>query len=925
MQAIGTRRVLLTVLMIVLAGSRPTAAEPPAGQAAYLEGLDAIENKNWSGAAKAFGQAIDADEENADYYLARGIAAMLADDMKQANADLDRSYRLNKSNETTQRWYAAQLRMIDKAEIAQRVRSPADYRGTIQEAAEQFHQAVRWEHKPQVELQALRERFEGFAVRFAKETKAAHPDLANAVLTRAKASFAAGQFDQTLKDLGPLMQANPLDVGFLHMHAVCVRNKGNVSAAREEFTRVLSESSAYAAGYSERAIAEAMLGNLQRAKADLALAQRYDPADAKLMQPQIEKELGAYKIDPATELPQAQWMALRDAALAGQSVDQLVPLARQMEKSTNAHRLRWDEGYQDKLRQLQDAVRQNPKDIKALLAIGEYRYRESTMMGEQIGPGGPYRTFRYSENSQSGREVADADAYFDDVLHIDANNVMAMTWKAAVQLEHGNWNDGAAWIDKAMAIRTDVPELLELLTRVLDSAASAKQYQAQDLRSVKSWTTYGIYYDTIWTHYPSQSELAAADDAERRANELWARAEQSLRAAVAARAGTPDGFYYAGLLENRAGNAAAAVTDFEQAVKGEYSRRNVDALVHAYARAGRETDAVVTKTSFTLTRHTTATGHIAAAWTHIVNTAYKKARLSLESAAAIDPADSRIPAYYACIATLNGKPEEAVRWYNMALAMEEAHAGLKGRSLLGGSATLFGDDVCLALLMNLRASIRSADLKRPDDQLAYLQRNLSLEPRLAPVAWAHANAFAVLPNQNDPKANVPRTVTNLMAWTHVLAGYCLLAQNKTDEAQKQFDIVWNARRTGELFEIQQLACGGATRLKWAKEDPDPGARSQWRERAALHEGLSREEVDRVNQIRMSHHDPYKDPHSLEKIQAETMPLYKYRWEPAIPGGYDPKQNPNYIGTDDHGPDDAPHGDRPLPPYNRNSRSDDQAR
>jgi tetratricopeptide (TPR) repeat protein len=925
MQVIHARRILFILLTFLLAARSDILAAPPLsapspGQAAYIEGLDALENKKWSDAAKAFAKAIDADEENADYYLARGVAYMLADDLKSANADLDRSYRLNKSNITTQRWYAAQLRMTDQAQVAQHVRSPSDYRGTIQEAAEQYHQGIRWEHKPQTEIQALRDRFDGFAVQFAKDAKAAHPDLANAVLDRAKASFAAGNYDQTLKDLVPLMQANPLDYFLLHMHAVCVRNKGNLSSAREEFTRVLSEWNAYAPAYSERAICEAMLGNLVRAKADFALAKQYDPADAKLMQAQVDKELGSYKVDPATQSPQAQWTALRDAALSGQPIEQLVPLAIPMEKSMNAHRLRWDEGYQEKYRQLQDAVRANPKDVKSLLAVGEFRYRESTQMGEQIGPGGPYRTFRDSANNQSTREISDADAYFDDALKIDANNVMAMTWKAAVQLEHGNWNDGAAWIDKALAIRSDVPELLELLTRVLDSSASAKEYQAQDLRSTKTWTTYGIYYDTIWTHYPTQGELAAADDAERKANALWARAEQSLRTAVAARAGTPDGFYYGGLLENRAGNIAAAVKNFEFAVKGDYSRRNVDALVHAYAKAGWQTDAVVAKFNFTQTRQTTDTGHIAAAWTHIANTAYKKARLSLESAAAIDPADTRIPAYYAAIATINNKPEEALHYYNMALAMEEAHATLKGRSLLGGNATVFGEDVCLCLLLNLRAALRCGDLNRPDEQLACLQRNLSIEPRLAPVAFTQTDPFAVLPNQNDPKANIPRTVNNLMAWSHVLAGYALLSQHKTDEAQRQFDLVWNARRTGELFEVQQLACGGAMRLKWAREDPDRSARSNWLTRAALHEGLSRQEVDRVSKILTAHQDPNRDPRQFMTIQTETLALNKYRWEPSIAGGYDPKQNPNYIGTDDRGPDDAPRPDRPLPANDRNNRN-----
>ena len=59
---------------------------------------------------------------------------------------------------------------------------------------------------------------------------------------------------------------------------------------------------------------------------------------------------------------------------------------------------------------------------------------------------------------------------FDRVLAIDEKNAYALTWKAALQLEYGNWNTGQQLVQQAMAIRQDIPELLELLSRVLDSA-----------------------------------------------------------------------------------------------------------------------------------------------------------------------------------------------------------------------------------------------------------------------------------------------------------------------------------------------------------------------------------------------------------------------------------------------------------------------
>ena len=64
---------------------------PPAGSESYLEGLDAMEAKRWSDAVAALSKAVEADDEQARYHTARGIAEMLAGDTKAAKDDLDRA------------------------------------------------------------------------------------------------------------------------------------------------------------------------------------------------------------------------------------------------------------------------------------------------------------------------------------------------------------------------------------------------------------------------------------------------------------------------------------------------------------------------------------------------------------------------------------------------------------------------------------------------------------------------------------------------------------------------------------------------------------------------------------------------------------------------------------------------------------------
>lgn len=894
-------------IIISCVGSFFVRAEnaPPAGSEPYLEGLDSMEAKRWTDAVAALSKAVEADDERAGYHTARGIAAMLAGDTKAAKEDLDRALRLDRNDEATQRWAAGLYRMMGDADTAARIRSPSDYRG-IQEAAENVGRGPR--HLiPLAQANQAKVQLEGFAIQYANDAKASHPELTQILAVRMKRNFDAGRFDDALRDLPAIQRAYPLDPVVLYYHACCLRAIGDLTTAREEFTRVLTAKTDYAAAYSERALVNLRLGNLVRARSDMQRCARYGPNDANVMRPEFEKELAACKSDPSGADLSVLYANLIRAAENGQSSEQLAPLADALLQAGNAHRKRWDELYQDRLCALEDAVRQKPNDVPRMMALGEFLYRESDPGGETEGPGGRYIPFRYNDSEQSNREITRADQIFDQVLALDPQNAMAMTWKAAIRLDNDNWPDGEAWVNKALAIRGDIPELLELLTRVLDSAASYKQYQATDLRTPKTWYTYGI--DVVWfhTHNPTDDELARADRLEQSANAMWTRAQASLVAAIRGKAGTADGFYFDGLLQLRGNDLEAAARDFEQAAKMEPgSKRNRDALAQTYRKLGRIDDAVKEKESFVLSRQTTAVTRLAQAWTEIDRTANRSARATLASAAQIDPVDSRIAAYEASVATIEKKPADAVKWYRVALALEQARAVQHGSSLEGKSRRLLdADDVSLALLMNLRAASRFGGMNQADRQLKQLQRNLALQPLLAPAAWLAASTGGVLPNLNDPHPAVPKRTDNLLAWSRVNAAYLLIAQGQTDEAASNFEMVWKWPRAGDLFEVQQLACAGSIRLKFAKSDPNPAARAQWLAGASTRRGLSDQECEEVNKVLMTGYDPYKDPTRLQRVQGQMMELYKYRDQTAVPGGYDARNNPNYIGTDDRGPDDAP--------------------
>lgn len=843
-------------------GDEPKVLVSPS-DLANIEGFDALKGRQWTKATQFFSVAIEANSNSASSHCGRAVASMMAGNTTAAAVDFDRANLLNPSDAITRKWYEALLRSLGQSASISRVirggpsgdKSDAHGTGTrpaiLADIVNQIRDETTRRSEPSpVRLAELRARVEQFAVEYA-ETALAQPEMYEALFKRMDANFIAGRYAETLNDLVPLMHGRPLDSHLLQVHAVCFRNAGKLLQAREEFTRVLTDWPDYSAAYSERAIVEARLGNLARAKADLAQAVKYDAVDAKEMTPLVEKEIGAYAIDPASESPAKLFAALRESAEAGHSLEQLLPAAVALEKCMNAHRLRWDEGYQDRLRELSDPVRAKPTDIHARLALGEFLFREADVLGERAGPWGAIRPFRFEGNGQSDRELDLADEQLDAVLAADPRNVMAMTWKAAIRINHDRWDEGESWVHKAFAIRSDVPQLLELLTRVLDATASAKNYQAGDLRTTKTWIEYGEIYDTHWTRQPSREELATANAMELLANHLWENAETDLTKAAQASTGTADGYYYIGLLNRRHGKNDQAIASFFIAASMDPSRRNTDALVRAFFQAKQFDEAVHARSKFNLTRETTATPYLSAAWVNIQNGAYDKARKFLDDAVAIDPCDSRIAAYTASIATRRGKTKEAFDWYNVALALEEAIANLDGVSLWHGTGPLTAEQAGRTLLIDLRASARAAELGRHEDEQACLQRNLEMESRLGSTDLATPAYSTVLPNPNDPKITKPKTPQSALAWTHLLIAYDLLAKGQNDQAAVHFQHVWDWPHAPGLYAAQQRAIAGVTRLQWAKQDPDPSLRRQWLASASLRRGLSREEIARLSQLNRS--------------------------------------------------------------------------
>ena len=368
--------------------------------------------------------------------------------------------------------------------------------------------------------------------------------------------------------------------------------------------------------------------------------------------------------------------------------------------------------------------------------------------------------------------------------------------------------------------------------------------------------------------------------------------EQSLTVAIDKMNGTADGFYYAGLLKDHQGDQAGALDSFQQAAKLDpNSSRNRKAVIGELFKVGKEDEAATQKEAWTLDHQTTATMRLAKVWGELDRTAYKSATTTLDSALTIDPSDPRIAGYRSAIEVGRGKSDAAARWLVVALALEQSRVKLGGIDLSpGAQGPVVPDAGGLTLLLNLHLAWRFHELGATDKELATLMRNVAMAPRFAPAALEISPPAAVLPTPSDPRSTKPRTISNLLAWSHVMAGYALVNLNKAADAEKEFNAVAGLLKRDTYADAQGLAYNEATRLYWAQHDPDRSRRKQWIANAKIMNRMDDDERNLAFQLM----DQAGRAAGLRMDQIQNQQGELYYWygaTPATPGGYDPRAIP----------------------------------
>ena len=791
------------------ADQRAAAAGPAdtgPGPRAYLEGLNKLAEANWPQAVAAFTQALEADEENPDYCTARGVAGVLNQQFDKAISDLKRSLRLRAGDWEAKLWLSAAYKMGgDPAKGAEYVVHGPSGRGRPEKADLDYSQFVimmsqsYWQalthgqyvdgktHKSMGTKDLAAAEFPRAGGMFAQRRQAAAPpQLAGVLLDRIKVNMQSRQYAAALKDLDSLLVSTPEDDALLLLHADAALALGDYSGSRTDYTHVLSDQPTWATAYLGRAQAAAHLADGDRAQADLAVARKLGAKDVDAIRQEVDRALaGIQTRNPAEARAQFE-MAARE----GPGGPKLAELALGVCQAVNAHRLRYDEIYQDRLRVLDEALRADPKNPDRLADLADFLFQESNAPFEQVEPRNWPFYYRYVPQAvakfgrtgeilpappvqRTAREVAQASKLLDEALAANPEHARALGLKGAILNSQGEFGQARTVLDKALAIKPDDSTLLRNRSVALQGTARADQLAAEALRNPNISTNHNADGSSVTTTvYPSAADLARAAALEREAKECHQKAVEDMAKTMKLTAGTAMGAYYQGLTDYAYHNVKQAQTDFQQAVKLDPKFRDAwEQLAKVDLELNLPEEWAAARAGAMSSIQTTAAPWLVVARDKILHTQFKTAREVLASARQLDPADARADVYQAVSDAANDKPAVALVQYRMAIALEEARALLHGRHLAqAGPLPIEPRDIGLALVLRNRAAAILLQQGQADEAFRLFQANLAFLSPLPPEKLATAVPQAVLPNSTMDPNTIPLNETYGSLKTRAQAG-----------------------------------------------------------------------------------------------------------------------------------------------------------
>ena len=621
------RYLLITSILATVSflGTVPLGlALPASGVAPYAEGLDALNEGRWPDALSAFSRALDQAGDDPDIVLARGVANTLAENFPRAQKDLDRAQRLGLKGREAQLWLWATEAMSGTILVPDHAlgggpRSlnsgrPAvvsipghmaqghddyttDYGSFIIYGLAMEYQKHRLPPDqggsgnpntlkgPQMR-QALLKAGQLFA-----ERNYRRPELASLNVSRAKHTSGGKTPDASMAHVERALAANPGDPDAHYQAGKAWLDAGRPASARHAFTTALALKSDYPEAYAGRATAAAQLGDEKRMAADLAVYQKGGWLSTRSARLAVEEQLGGNRVSGTTE---SLMKALRESARGGKPMEHLVAIASKLHRVMGGERCRYDELYQERLRVLDNAVRDNPKNPDTLVNLATYLIEEADNRGEHVEPRRELQPYRFQESRE--KELQRAIHIADQALALHAKHVGAMMQKALALTALKQYSQADKLADQAVGLAGNNPDALRLYAKFKAMRANQLSNEAWGLRQERCSSSShdenrsdGIYRVTTTTCYPpSQADLNRAAQLEAMAAELRRRAKSALETAAKVTKGTVDGYLILADLALWDGKAAEAQGYLEQAVKLDpKSLEAQDRLVQHYAQTGQ--------------------------------------------------------------------------------------------------------------------------------------------------------------------------------------------------------------------------------------------------------------------------------------------------------------------------------------------------
>lgn len=729
---------------------------------AYVEGLDALREGTFDVARTAFSRAIDRDSENVEYRIARGVTALFAEQPETAIKDLDRAMQLSERSKESRMWRAAADRMQAQffTEVYPQVTNDP-FESTVGDVCAfwgQTFRAVEPGYEPSAAEQAERRAKLGDLRRWFVSRKLEVGNAVEVLWARGRARCDRGEWAAAAADIEAAIARWPDDPTVLYYQAGVRLALGDLETARRAYTRVLTSDTTFVNAYLGRALAAARMGDATRANADVAVIAKLAPDVARNNEGAVAK-------------------ALRDARVPAVFA---------------AERRRYDETYQDGLREREQRVRERAQDANARADVAAWLYEHIDVPRERVEPRGEPRFLRTQTQEQQNAELARAEQCCDEALALDATCVKALVVKAALRVWTMRYSDAETLLKRALDQAPTDADVLQLLSQVMDVAAAQKRALAAGLRTptvVGSDTRIEGDYEvtTTWWRQPSQAELERARQLEAEADACLQRAVAALEIAAKAKAGTAQGAFIQGVLDRRFGRLEPARAAFAEATAKD--SQYVEAwfqLAGVCSELGRADDALAARASAFDCIETTAAPHLTAAWRLLERTKFESVRRVLADAEKHDPADPRIAAFRGVAFEADDKRADAIREYTTALDLERARATTCGTSLDQGDTRPIATHL-LGLAFTLRRKLAALALEEGDaaTALAHLNASIALESRLVRGQGVDDLPRALLPTPGQEPGIVPESFPVLahIAWARVKAGEALFQTGQLPQAR----------------------------------------------------------------------------------------------------------------------------------------------